>query len=55
MKTSWWKLALFAAAVPVLILVADWAENECDRKESRRRIAKLDEDEVGCDTGEDDD
>ena len=52
MKTPWWKLVVFAAAVPVLIVVAAWAEREARAKEARRRVAKLAEDEVGCDTGE---
>ena len=45
MKTPWWKWVVFAAAVPVLIAVAAWAERESRAKETRRRVARLAEDE----------
>ena len=41
MRSTWWKLVVFAAAVPVLIVVAMWAERESRAKERRRRIAEL--------------
>ena len=44
-KSSWWKLVLFAAVVPALIAAAAWAEREARAKEARRRVAKLAEDE----------
>ena len=45
MRAPWWKLALFVVSVPVLIAAAAWAEREARAKETRRRVARLAEDE----------